>query len=98
MAGTSERRTLVNLSVVTGSAVMLTASWLGIVRADTGGTTFEEVSTTQRVAAPYALTPWAAPTPPPAMAAAAAEAGTSLQAAPASAPRRVVVVRRSRAS
>jgi hypothetical protein len=77
-----ERRLLVNLSVVAGSAAMLAASWLGVVGADDAGPTAEvRGGATTEVA----------------QATSTARAATETLL-PAPAPRRVVVTRQSRAS
>jgi hypothetical protein len=79
-----ERRLLVNLSVVAGSAAMLAASWLGVVGSDRASSAAEgPVTTASEVVRPTGVT---------------AEASALLMQAPAPAPRRVIVTRQSRAS
>ncbi|PKN80761.1 MAG: hypothetical protein CVU47_08715 [Chloroflexi bacterium HGW-Chloroflexi-9] len=88
-----ERRLLVNLSVVAGSAAMLAASWLGIASpgpAEDDGTTFAAVP-----AAPVAPV---TPAVSPAVASADAVGAANLIPTPAPVPRRVIVTRQSRAS
>lgn len=85
-----ERRLLVNLSVVAGSAAMLAASWLGIASpgpVEDDGATFAAVP-----AAPVA------PAVSPAVASADAVGAANLIPTPAPVPRRVIVTRQSRAS
>lgn len=86
-----ERRLLVNLSVVAGSAAMLAASWLGIASpapAEEDGATFAAAIP----AAPVA------PAVSPAVASADAVGAANLIPTPAPVPRRVIVTRQSRAS
>ena len=94
MATTNERRALVNLSVVAGSAAMFAAAWAGIVQAD--GERYRDADSPTTAVAAFAPVQAAvipdmntAPTPAPAP----SEGQASSQA-----PRRVVVVRESRAS
>lgn len=77
----NKRRTLVNLSVVAGSAAVLAASWLGVVHTDTDG----DAEAANVAAAPVTSE-------------AVARADGDSRLTPAPAPRRVVVVRESRAS
>ena len=89
-----ERRLLVNLSVVAGSAAMLAASWLGIA---SPGPVEDDSAT---LAATLPVTPLApvAPAVSPAVASADAVGAANLIPTPAPAPRRVIVTRQSRAS
>jgi hypothetical protein len=90
MATHSQRRTLVNLSVVAGSAAMFAAAWAGIAEADSDRYAQATVPvTTAMVAVPAQQ---AAPVVN------AAPAVSDGQAAEVPAPRRVVIVRQSRAS
>lgn len=84
---TNERRALVNLSVVAASAAMLAAAWLGIVRADTDRSASARLEPAA-VASSRVVT---IPTLQPAPTAAAQQAAQAT-------PRRVVIVRESRAS
>jgi hypothetical protein len=89
-----ERRLLVNLSVLAGSAVMLAVSWSGIVSAD-------QDSGRAALAAPAAASTAPIPLPPAVtMTVPSTEPASTagLVPAPSPAPRRVVVTRRSRAS
>ncbi len=93
-----QRRTLVNLSVFAGSAAMFATAWLGVVGADrtSPDSSLDYVSipeTTTGSAAVAQLN-----TIPAFTAAAPASDATLTQPAPTPAPRRVVVVRQSRAS
>lgn len=90
MAGTNERRALVNLSVVAGSAAMFAAAWAGIAAADGERYAQDVPATTAMALAPVLDS--AAPAMNPAPVAGDGEAST------APAPRRVVIVRQSRAS
>lgn len=83
---TAERRRLVNLSVIAGSAAMLAASWLSVVTADRG-----QAAQAAAVPAPATTT---RVSPPMASANATDAAGL----VPTPAPRRVIVTRPSRAS
>lgn len=88
-----QRRTFVNLSVFAGSAAMFAAAWLGVVGADRTGT---GVATDLA-----AIPPTSAIATTPAVASAnvtrtSPAVTQETQVAPA--PRRVVVVRQSRAS
>lgn len=90
MATTNERRALVNLSVVAGSAAMFAAAWTGIVQAD--GERYQDADSPTTAVAAFApvqaaVIPDMNPAPAP------SEGQASSQA-----PRRVVVVRESRAS
>jgi hypothetical protein len=91
MAATNDRRALVNLSVAAGSVAMFAAAWTGIAQAD--GDRFAQADvpvTTAMAVAP--VQPVSAPV------LAAAPAVSDGQASPSTAPRRVVIVRQSRAS
>jgi len=90
MAKHSQRRTFVNLSVAAGSAAMFAAAWAGIAQAD--GDRYVQADVP--VAAALAGVP--AQQSAPVLNAASAVSTGETAAAPA--PRRVVVVRRSRAS
>jgi len=90
MATTNERRVLVNLSVVATSAAMFAAAWAGIAQAD--GDRYRDDESLTTAAAAFASTR-AAVIPDMNPAPAPSEGQASNQA-----PRRVVVVRESRAS
>ncbi|MDO9445123.1 MAG: hypothetical protein Q7K37_07385 [Dehalococcoidia bacterium] len=89
-----ERRLLVNLSVVAGSAAMLAASWLGI--ASPGPV--EDDGAALAAAVPVAPVAPAVPAFSPAVASADAVGAANLIPTPAPTPRRVIVTRQSRAS
>ena len=89
MATTNERRALVNLSVVASSVAMFAAAWAGIAHADGNQYRGDEVETTAAV-----LTPARAAVIPELNLAPAPSVGQALSQP----PRRVVVVRESRAS
>lgn len=84
-----ERRLLVNLSVIAGSAAMLAASWLSVVTTDRGQAA--DAAALAAVPAPAGV---AVASPPMASANASDAAGL----VPTPAPRRVIVTRPSRAS
>jgi len=86
-----ERRLLVNLSVVAGSAAMLAASWLGV--ASTAPT--EDDGAALAAAVPVAPE---VPAVSPAVASTDAIGAANLIPTPTPAPRRVIVTRQSRAS
>ncbi|MCK9496845.1 MAG: hypothetical protein M0R75_15325 [Dehalococcoidia bacterium] len=90
MATTNERRALVNLSVVAGSAAMFAAAWAGIVQTD--GERYRDADSPTTAVAAFAPVQ-AAVIPDMTPAPASSEGQASSQA-----PRRVVVVRESKAS
>jgi hypothetical protein len=90
MATTNERRALVNLSVVAGSAAMFAAAWAGIVQAD--GERYRDANSPTTAVAAFAPVQ-AAVIPDMNPAPALSEGQASSRA-----PRRVVVVRESKAS
>ncbi|MGE3961975.1 MAG: hypothetical protein AB7F65_09870 [Dehalococcoidia bacterium] len=89
----SNRQTLVNLSVFAGSAALFAAAWTGVVAAD-------RLEQDLMVAALPVGEPAVSAAVVPAMVSASVQPGTTVQTqpAPAATPRRVVVVRQSRAS
>lgn len=89
---TNQRRTLVNLSVIAGSAAMFATAWTGIVRADGNRSEEASVPVTKAMAVASVHT-----TSPPVLNA-APSVGDSQAPSPTPAPRRIVIVRQSRAS
>jgi hypothetical protein len=90
MANNSQRRTLVNLSVAAGSAAMFAAAWAGIAQTD--GDRYVQADV------PVAAAMVAVPAQQSAPVLNAVSAVSTGEAAAAPAPRRVVIVRQSRAS
>lgn len=91
MAATNDRRALVNLSVAAGSVAMFAVAWAGITQGDADRFAQADV--------PVAMAMAVAPVEPVgAPVLTSAPAVGDGQASPQTAPRRVVIVRQSRAS
>jgi hypothetical protein len=89
MATTSDRRTLVNLAVFAGSAAMFAAAWAGIAQAD--GDRYVQADVPATAMAMTALQPSISVN-------GVVPAVDAAQLSTVPAPRRVVIVRRSRPS